>query len=169
MIKAIFACDKNWGIGVDNSLPWPKNSGDLKWFRDMTLGFPVVMGFNTWNSDMPKPLQGRINCVVSTKTRENFIIQPHCIIHPNNLENTLRSLEEKFIHAWIIGGSLLVNRCLELNLIDEFYINRFSDSYNCNVYLPENMIKNHYSCSRELYNNLSIEKWKKITLSKDKR
>ena len=36
MIKAILACDAEGGVGKNNTLPWPKNSRDLKWFKDNT-------------------------------------------------------------------------------------------------------------------------------------
>ena len=33
MIKAILACDEDWGIGKDGDMPWPHNPADLKWFK----------------------------------------------------------------------------------------------------------------------------------------
>ena len=33
MIKAIMAVDDKGGISKDNSMPWPKNSNDLNWFK----------------------------------------------------------------------------------------------------------------------------------------
>ena len=144
MIKAILAADANWGIGRNNSLPWPKNKDDLKWFREMTIGYPVVMGYNTWISDMPKPLPRRINCVVSSKDKSEFDIQPHCIIHPNNLVNTLHGLEEKFIDVWVIGGAFLIHKCLELDVIDQFHINRFTESYDCDTVLDIETIRKKF-------------------------
>ena len=37
MIKAILACDDEWGIGKDGDLPWPHNPADLKWFKKNTI------------------------------------------------------------------------------------------------------------------------------------
>jgi dihydrofolate reductase len=44
IIKAILACDEQWGIGKDGDLPWPRNPADLKWFKESTLNDTVVMG-----------------------------------------------------------------------------------------------------------------------------
>ena len=34
MIKAILACDDDWGIGKCGDLPWPHDPNDLKWFKE---------------------------------------------------------------------------------------------------------------------------------------
>jgi dihydrofolate reductase len=53
----------NGVIGRDNALPF-RQSSDLKRFRSLTLGKPVLMGRNTYQS-IGKPLSGRTNIVVS--------------------------------------------------------------------------------------------------------
>ena len=63
MIKAILACDEDWGIGKDGELPWPHNSADLKWFKENTTGGVVVMGKSTWDSLPFKPLPKRENII----------------------------------------------------------------------------------------------------------
>ena len=60
-IKAILACDADWGIGKDGDLPWPHNPADLKWFKQSTLNHTVVMGKATWDSLPVKPLPNRVN------------------------------------------------------------------------------------------------------------
>jgi len=47
MIKAILACDDVGGVSKAGTIPWPKNSKDLKWFKDNTVGNIVVMGSTT--------------------------------------------------------------------------------------------------------------------------
>ena len=44
----IFASDKSGVIGKGNALPWPKISKDLKHFKEITLGSPIVMGRKTF-------------------------------------------------------------------------------------------------------------------------
>ena len=65
-VKAILACDADWGIGKDGNLPWPHNPADLKWFKQSTLNHTVVMGKATWDSLPVKPLPNRVNVVVSS-------------------------------------------------------------------------------------------------------
>ena len=63
----IVARAKNGVIGVDNQLPW-KLPEDLKHFKETTLGSPIIMGRNTWES-LGRPLPGRRNIVVSRNSR----------------------------------------------------------------------------------------------------
>ena len=54
-------------IGKDNALPW-KLSADLKRFKALTTGHPVIMGRHTWES-LPFKLTGRTNLVLSRRTQ----------------------------------------------------------------------------------------------------
>lgn len=65
-IELVVAVAANGVIGRDGGLPW-RMSSDLKRFRAMTLGKPVVMGRKTFQS-IGKPLDGRDNVVVTRDT-----------------------------------------------------------------------------------------------------
>ncbi len=60
----IAARSKNGVIGKDNDLPW-RLSDDLKHFKSVTKGCPVIMGRKTWESLPRRPLPGRDNIVLS--------------------------------------------------------------------------------------------------------
>ena len=62
-IALIVAVARNGVIGADNKLPWHL-PGDLKHFKAVTLGKPVVMGRKTFES-IGRPLPGRLNIVVT--------------------------------------------------------------------------------------------------------
>lgn len=62
-MKAIVAVSDNWGIGNDNELLFHIPE-DMKFFKNMTSGHPVVMGHNTYES-IGKPLPNRKNYVLS--------------------------------------------------------------------------------------------------------
>jgi dihydrofolate reductase len=62
-ITLIAARGENGCIGVGGALPWRLPS-DLKRFKALTLGKPVLMGRKTWDS-IGKPLPGRDNLVLS--------------------------------------------------------------------------------------------------------
>jgi dihydrofolate reductase len=62
-ISLIAAVGEGGVIGKDNALPW-RLPADLKWFKEKTLGKPVVMGRETAES-IGKPLPGRRNIVLS--------------------------------------------------------------------------------------------------------
>lgn len=58
------AIAENGVIGRDNGLPW-RLSSDMKRFKEMTMGKPVVMGRKTWESFPRRPLPGRLNIVLT--------------------------------------------------------------------------------------------------------
>lgn len=62
-IKIIVAYSTNRVIGHDNALPW-RLKGDLAHFKRTTMGRPIIMGRNTWES-LGRPLPGRTNVVIS--------------------------------------------------------------------------------------------------------
>lgn len=64
-ISLIAAMADNRVIGIANRLPW-KLPADMKWFREHTLGKPIVMGRKTFESFGAKPLPGRTNIVVTS-------------------------------------------------------------------------------------------------------
>lgn len=66
MVKVAFvvAVAENGVIGRNGDLPW-RLSSDLKLFRRLTMGKPIVMGRRTWESLPKRPLDGRDNIVVT--------------------------------------------------------------------------------------------------------
>ncbi|MCQ4318675.1 dihydrofolate reductase [Stutzerimonas stutzeri] len=62
-LAMIAALANNRVIGLDNRMPWHLPA-DLKHFKAMTLGKPIIMGRKTWDS-LGRPLPGRLNLVVS--------------------------------------------------------------------------------------------------------
>lgn len=66
-ISAVVAASENDVIGRDGGLPWHVSS-DLKLFKEITIGKPIIMGRRTWDSLPRKPLPGRRNIVISRQT-----------------------------------------------------------------------------------------------------
>ena len=66
IISLVVAASRNGVIGRDGGLPWHISS-DLKLFKQITLGKPVIMGRKTWESLPRRPLPGRRNIVISRK------------------------------------------------------------------------------------------------------
>jgi len=110
MIKAIFAVDRNGGLGKDNTLPWPYDKQDMQWFSTNTRNHIVVMGSNTWlDPKMPKPLPERHCCIVTNQPVDSFR-DAHTIIHGNYIEQSLAVLKANNPNKdiWIIGGAKLI-------------------------------------------------------------
>jgi dihydrofolate reductase len=158
MIKAILACDDGWGIGKDGTLPWPHNSTDQAWFKRMTKGGVVVMGKNTWDDpDMPKPLPGRYNIVVTRGEAP----RAQCVVPIDEVEKLLvEDLEQEDV--WIIGGAKLVKALMPI--IDQLWLSRITGVYDCDTHLPEdNILKNYKLVDVDTsIDTLSIEKWSKL-------
>ena len=156
MIRAILACDEDWGIGKDGSMPWPHNRADLQWFKKMTYGYSIVMGRNTWNSLPVRPLPGRQNIVVSTTTVEGAT---YTIGLGKDFKSQLvdLNLEQPL---WIIGGGQLIEGCLDI--IDEIWLSRIQGEYDCDVKLPSDKILEQFvfdSASPET--DIYVERWVK--------
>jgi dihydrofolate reductase len=90
MITLILALADNGVIGRNGAIPW-RISDDLKRFKQLTLGKPVVMGRKTWDSLPKKPLPGRRNIVATrqegwqaegaeTMTLEAALAQPDVFV-----------------------------------------------------------------------------------------
>jgi dihydrofolate reductase len=64
MISFVVAVSRNGVIGREGGLPWHISS-DLKRFKEITMGKPLIMGRKTWDSLPRKPLPGRRNIVIT--------------------------------------------------------------------------------------------------------
>lgn len=125
MISLIAAVGKNNELGLDNHLIF-NIPGDLKFFRNTTLGKTIIMGRKTYES-IGKPLPKRINIVVSNSLKETDGIT---IINSFEevLEKYLNSEEEVFI----IGGESLYNYFINYaqNIyLTKVYANAVADKY----------------------------------------
>jgi dihydrofolate reductase len=63
-VSLVLAMASNGMIGVDGGMPW-RIPDDMKHFKAVTMGKPIVMGRKTWDSFPKKPLPGRTNIVVT--------------------------------------------------------------------------------------------------------
>jgi len=98
IISMIAAMDENFLIGNKGKLPWPNLPQDMKRFRDLTVGKPVVMGQKTFRS-IGKPLQNRANIVLSRDKNLNI---PGCLVM-HSVDEVLK--QTKYLpETMIIGG-----------------------------------------------------------------
>jgi len=63
-VTLVVAAAENGVIGKEGGIPW-RISDDLKRFKALTMGFPILMGRKTWDSLPKKPLPGRTNIVIT--------------------------------------------------------------------------------------------------------
>ena len=103
-LSIIVAIAQNGAIGKNNDLLWHLSS-DLKRFKKLTTGHPVVMGRRTWESLPKRPLVGRRNIVFSQS--DNFAPEGAEVVRSvNDLFNLLRDCDDEI---FIIGGGRIYN------------------------------------------------------------
>jgi len=154
-VKAILACDADWGIGKDGNLPWPHNPADLKWFKQSTLNHTVVMGKATWDSLPVKPLPNRVNVVVSSSD----ILAKVDVLSITDLRRRLSSMDTEQ-DVWIIGGARLIEGMMDY--IDEFHLSQIKGNYNCDTFLPSTLIQENYSLtSSQFQGDVYVDVWSK--------
>jgi dihydrofolate reductase len=118
-VKLIAAVNKTGGIGYQNRIPWHLPE-DLQYFKGVTMGHPVIMGRNTFDS-LPFPLPGRKNIVVTT--RPFFYQNPHLVVVVDSYEEALRVAEQESTDTvFIIGGVSAYQAFWQL--ADELYLTR---------------------------------------------
>lgn len=127
-MKLIVAADKNWGIGKEGNLLCHL-PGDLKYFKEKTMGKTVAMGRKTLES-LPggNPLPGRTNVVI---TRDRNFQKEGCqVVH------SLEELIEKYDgpDLMIIGGAEIYTQLLPY--CDTCYITEIERTFHADKYIP---------------------------------
>lgn len=112
-VVAILAMTEYGGIGKDNGLPWGRIKGDLKRFKDLTLGNVVIQGFNTYVS-IGKPLPDRINIVITSRDGPAPDTEWPAEVHVVSSVQAALDLAKSFETEWIyvIGGAKIYEAML---------------------------------------------------------
>lgn len=155
MIRAILACDEDWGIGKAGTLPWPHNPADLKWFKECTTGGVVVMGVKTWDSLPRKPLPNRENVVITRRDD----IEADVVVDMRSFLKILPQMKTQDKQVWIIGGAQTIDSLLPY--IDEIWLSRIRGTYDCDTFLPRGLIETTFELfSSELDGEVYVDKWR---------
>ena len=127
MLSLIAAIAKNRVIGDENKLPW-HFSADLKHFRRITMGKPIIMGRKTFES-LKGPLPGRSNIIIS---RNKNYKREGCTVFPSSEEalHALKSVEE----IMIIGGASLYNQLLPI--ANRLYLTLIHKDFEGDTFFP---------------------------------
>jgi dihydrofolate reductase len=121
MIAFVLAMDVNGLIGKDNGLPWHLPA-DLKYFKKLTIGHPVVMGRKTHES-IGRPLPGRRNVVL---TRQTDYEARGCEVY-HAAEDILKRARGASI--WFVIGGLQVFQAFE-PFADRMYITLIEHAFD---------------------------------------
>jgi dihydrofolate reductase len=163
-MKAILAKDDKWGIGLNQSLPWPHNPADMKWFKQTTLNKTVIMGRNTWESlGKYKPLPNRVNIVITSSTDPIEGVDFQYSLE--QFEQILTESPAQFNDAWIIGGAQLFHHLIDH--VDELRLTNILGDFKCDTFLDSRLIHSKFECAHSSITNptlptsLSVDIYKK--------
>ncbi len=127
IISLIVAMDEGRGIGKNNQLLCHLPA-DLKYFKQLTLGKPIIMGRKTFES-IGKPLPGRTNIVISHRPLD--INDVKCV---PSLEDALVLVEHE-PEVMIIGGGQIFQQALPL--ANRIYLTIIHHVFNADIFFPE--------------------------------
>ncbi|MDG2500796.1 MAG: dihydrofolate reductase [Porticoccaceae bacterium] len=133
-LSLIVAVSRNGVIGLNNQLPWHLPE-DLKYFKSVTMGKPIVMGRKTYDS-IGRPLPGRTNIVI---TRDAHWSAPGVEV-AQTLEDALKLGEAACAAAgveeiMVIGGEQIYR--MTLDSADRLYLTQVDAEVEGDAFFPE--------------------------------
>ncbi len=127
-LSLIAAVAQNGVIGRANAIPW-RIKGEQAFFKEATLGKPVVMGRHTWESLPKRPLPGRPNLVVSSNAA---YAAAGATVHPT-LAAAIAACGA-VPEIMVIGGARLYAAALPL--ADRLYLSEVQAAFDGDTYFP---------------------------------
>lgn len=132
-ISLIVALARNHAIGFNNSMPWHLPE-DLRYFKRVTLGKPVIMGRNTFES-IGRPLPGRPNIVIS----RNSAYPAEGITLVQSLDAALQAAQKLLPvdqqEVMVIGGAQIYAQALER--ADRLYLTEVDAEPQADAFFPQ--------------------------------
>ncbi|WP_143884811.1 dihydrofolate reductase [Chryseobacterium binzhouense] len=129
MTTIVVAMGKNNEIGSDNQLLWhlPK---DLKHFKEITSGHPVIMGRKTYES-IGKPLPNRTNIVISRK--KDWFEEGILIV--GSIKEAIKFAKKIDEDIFIIGGGTIYDQTMEI--VDKLEVTLVEANLEADTYFPK--------------------------------
>jgi dihydrofolate reductase len=107
----IWAQDRAGAVGRNNAIPWHVPE-DMRYFRDLTMGCPVIMGRRTWETIGARPLPGRQN-IVLMRENDSFDVDMKGAVRSCSIGDAIMLAGSgRPAKAFIIGGPDLHLRAL---------------------------------------------------------
>lgn len=141
IISLVVAAAQNNAIGKNGQMPWHL-AGDMKYFKNITWGMPVIMGRKTFES-LGTPLPGRKNIVI---TRQD--LRADGIVIVKNLDDALFVANETDAkEVFVIGGGEIYRLAFEK--AKRIYLTRVKGEPEGDTFFPELDRKDWYLVSEE--------------------
>ncbi|MCC9136286.1 dihydrofolate reductase [Pontibacter silvestris] len=129
MIAIVVAAAENNTIGKNNEMPWHLPA-DLRHFKEITMGHPILMGRKTFES-IGKLLPGRTSIIITTQ--KDYKAEGCIITH--TLEEAIERAKELDEQICIIGGAKVYKQVLPL--VDVIHLTRVHQTFEGDAFFPE--------------------------------
>jgi dihydrofolate reductase len=133
-LSIIVAMANNRAIGKDNQLLWHLPE-DLKYFKRMTMGKPMIMGRKTFES-IGRPLPGRLNIVVTRQ--QDWQFEGVKVVHSIEAAKKLAQAQayiDGVDEVMLIGGAELYKTSIDH--ADKLYVTRVDADIEGDAFFPE--------------------------------
>jgi dihydrofolate reductase len=139
-LSALVAVAKNRVIGKNNAMPW-RLSPDLKRFKALTMGHPIIMGRKTYES-IGRPLPGRTSIIITSQTE--YEVQGAIVVHSiaealtachDDKGNEDKPVAAHDTESFVIGGAEIFQQMLPL--CDRLYVTEIQRDFDGDVLFPE--------------------------------
>ncbi|RZO19629.1 MAG: dihydrofolate reductase [SAR92 clade bacterium] len=163
-ISLIVAVSRNGAIGLNNQLPWYLPE-DLKYFKSVTMGKPLIMGRKTFDS-IGRPLPGRANIVL---TRDPQWISDGVEV-VQSVEQALLAGEIACEAAdvdeiMVIGGEQIYR--MTLDLADRIYLTQVDADVEGDAFFPNIDLNNWSQTSVKLPETIDKHPYQFLVLDRD--
>lgn len=140
-ISIVAAMTNGRVLGKDGELPWGRLPEDMKHFRELTIGKPVIMGRKTFES-IGHPLEKRVNIVLTSK-KPRLIGNTSLTMYPVKEGLLFSSSIQKALNmasfikeeeVMVIGGASVYEQFLPL--ADKIYLTLISAEFEGDAFFP---------------------------------
>ncbi len=125
---AVVAMAADRAIGFQQGIPW-KLSEDMRLFKRLTMGHPILMGRRTWES-LGRPLPGRQNIVLTRCA--DYVAEGATVIHAPEELAAVELMDEEVM---VIGGAEIY--ALLLPRLEKLHVSEVQGSFEADTYFPE--------------------------------
>jgi dihydrofolate reductase len=128
-VSILVAMSTNRVIGRDGQLPW-RLSADLRRFKQLTMGHPIIMGRKTYAS-IGRPLPGRTSIVLTRQAN----VRSEGVITVGSLDEALRLAKPLTDEVFVIGGGEVYDQVLPI--ADRLYVTLVDAAIPGDTFFPE--------------------------------
>lgn len=165
-ISLIVAVSRNGVIGIDNQLPWHLPE-DLKYFKSVTMGKPIIMGRKTFDS-IGRPLPGRTNIVITRDSswQVDGVEVARTLAQAMAL-GQLACAQADVDEAMVIGGEQIYR--MTLPAADRLYLTEVQAEVEGDAFFPEFDTKDWHQVSEQLPEVTDTHPYRFIVLERIKK